>query len=129
MYISLVELLSLVGSTSSTRILNIRDQVLALVPIISCVLCSRAVAVFSVVRVGGWISNSLAVMTDSAHMLTDLGSFVLALAAFFLARLPPSRRFPFGWFRAGTFYDLHLRHTSTTCSYRTEHLATRRAHA
>ena len=47
-------------------------------------------------------------------MLTDLGSFVIALIAFFLARLPPSRRFPFGWFRAGTCssynlsYDPHL---------------------
>ena len=31
--------------------------------------------------IGGYMSDSLAIMTDAAHMLSDLGSFIVGLLA------------------------------------------------
>lgn len=50
--------------------------------------------------VGGWISNSLALISDAGHMLTDLGGLLLALFAGWMARRPPSSRLSFGYHRA-----------------------------
>ena len=38
--------------------------------------------------VGGVLSNSLAVATDAAHLLTDLASFMVSLFALWLAGRP-----------------------------------------
>ena len=48
----------------------------------------------------GLIANSLALLSDAAHMLTDAGSVALALVAARLATRPPTRRFTFGLGRA-----------------------------
>uniref|UniRef100_A0A914VLJ9 Cation efflux protein transmembrane domain-containing protein n=1 Tax=Plectus sambesii TaxID=2011161 RepID=A0A914VLJ9_9BILA len=37
---------------------------------------------------GGYIANSLAIMTDAGHMLSDLLSFVISLCAIYVARRP-----------------------------------------
>jgi len=50
--------------------------------------------------VGGILSNSLAIATDAAHLLTDLGSFMLSLVAIHMAARPKSQRMSFGWHRA-----------------------------
>jgi len=50
--------------------------------------------------VGGIISNSLAIATDAAHLLTDLSSFLISLFALHLAGRPASERLNFGWYRA-----------------------------
>lgn len=44
----------------------------------------------------GLIANSVALISDAAHMLTDAGAIGLALAAVKLAERPPDGRFTFG---------------------------------
>ena len=56
---------------------------------------------FMLVEVGaGIVADSLALLSDAAHMLTDAGAVALALAAAGLAARPPSGRFTFGLGRA-----------------------------
>ncbi|PAA47743.1 hypothetical protein BOX15_Mlig031079g1, partial [Macrostomum lignano] len=50
--------------------------------------------------VGGAIANSLAIMTDAAHLLTDFASFMISLLALYLASRPATKRMSFGWHRA-----------------------------
>ncbi|XDA79656.1 hypothetical protein R6Z07M_009631 [Ovis aries] len=47
--------------------------------------------------VGGHIAGSLAVITDAAHLLVDLTSFLLSLFSLWLSSKPPSKRLTFGW--------------------------------
>ncbi|XP_059495204.1 zinc transporter 4 isoform X1 [Stegostoma tigrinum] len=49
--------------------------------------------------IGGYLSNSLAVMTDAVHMLADVLGIAASLVALFLAAKPPSSRFTFGLHR------------------------------
>ena len=56
---------------------------------------------FMVVEIAaGVIADSLALLSDAAHMLTDAGAIALALAAAGFAARPPSGRFTFGLGRA-----------------------------
>ncbi|KAI5645077.1 cation efflux family domain-containing protein [Phthorimaea operculella] len=65
--------------------------------IIASVLC----VVFMIGEiVGGVLSNSLAIATDAAHLLTDFASFMISLFALWVANRPATRRMPFGWYRA-----------------------------
>lgn len=50
---------------------------------------------------GGYISNSLAIMTDAVHMLTDVVGILFSLLALWLSTKPPTRRFTFGLHRLG----------------------------
>ena len=50
--------------------------------------------------VAGLLADSLALLSDAAHMLTDAGSLALALVAARLAARPPTGRFTFGLGRA-----------------------------
>lgn len=47
------------------------------------------------------MSNSLAVMTDAAHMLSDFTSFLVSLFAIWVSARPPSKKMSFGYYRAG----------------------------
>ncbi|XP_070618455.1 probable proton-coupled zinc antiporter SLC30A4 [Erythrolamprus reginae] len=49
--------------------------------------------------VGGYVANSLAVMTDALHMLTDLSSIILTLLALWLSAKAPTKKFTFGFHR------------------------------
>lgn len=64
----------------------------------------RAIAVtliFMVLElVGGWYSNSLALISDGAHMLTDVGAMLLSLFAIWISRKPASQSMTFGYHRA-----------------------------
>jgi cobalt-zinc-cadmium efflux system protein len=56
---------------------------------------------FMVVEVAaGLLADSLALLSDAAHMLTDAGSIALALFAAGLAARPPHGRYTFGFGRA-----------------------------
>jgi cobalt-zinc-cadmium efflux system protein len=58
-------------------------------------------AAFGVVEaVAGWLSGSLALISDAGHMATDSAAFVVALFAQALARRPPSKRASYGYARA-----------------------------
>lgn len=50
--------------------------------------------------VGGVLSNSLAIATDAAHLLTDFASFMISLFSIWVASRPATRKMPFGWYRA-----------------------------
>ncbi|WP_413203377.1 cation diffusion facilitator family transporter [Rhodospirillum sp. A1_3_36] len=49
--------------------------------------------------IGGWITGSLALMADAAHMLSDTGALALALGAMTLARRPANDRRTYGLHR------------------------------
>ncbi|XP_039628776.1 zinc transporter 4 isoform X1 [Polypterus senegalus] len=49
--------------------------------------------------IGGYVANSLAIMTDALHMLTDLIGIVVSLLALWLSGKPPTKRFTFGFHR------------------------------
>jgi cobalt-zinc-cadmium efflux system protein len=58
-------------------------------------------AIFCVVEfVGGWLTNSLALMSDGVHMLTDVAALSLGLFALWVAGRPPSANKTFGYHRA-----------------------------
>ena len=50
--------------------------------------------------VGGWLSGSLALLSDAAHMLTDAGALGLAVVAAVLATRPADDKRTFGYRRA-----------------------------
>lgn len=50
--------------------------------------------------IGGLIANSLAIMTDAAHLLSDLASFLISIFALWLATRAPTSRLSFGFHRA-----------------------------
>ncbi|KFP82986.1 Zinc transporter 8, partial [Apaloderma vittatum] len=49
---------------------------------------------------GGQIAGSLAVITDAAHILVDLTSFLISLFSLWLASRPPTKQLTYGWHRA-----------------------------
>lgn len=52
--------------------------------------------------IGGYIANSLAIMTDAAHLLSDFAGFMISLLALWMATKPATTTLSFGWQRAGT---------------------------
>src|SRR5512133_3956615 len=50
--------------------------------------------------VGGWLSGSLALVSDAAHMLTDAGALGLAVVAAYLAGRPADDKRTYGYRRA-----------------------------
>ncbi|XP_066986585.1 proton-coupled zinc antiporter SLC30A2-like isoform X1 [Macrobrachium rosenbergii] len=50
--------------------------------------------------VGGYLANSIAIMSDAAHLLSDLTSFIVSLVAIFIGMQPASRKMNFGYHRA-----------------------------
>jgi len=49
--------------------------------------------------IGGWLTNSLALLSDSGHMLSDVGSLALSLLAVWFAAKPPSVEKSYGYYR------------------------------
>ena len=49
--------------------------------------------------VGGWLSNSLALIADAGHMLTDVAALSLTLAAIWFAARPATDKKTFGYYR------------------------------
>ncbi|CAL8396595.1 zinc transporter 8 [Gadus morhua] len=50
--------------------------------------------------VGGYFAGSLAVMTDAAHLLVDLTSFIISLCSLWLSSRPATHTLNYGWHRA-----------------------------
>lgn len=55
---------------------------------------------FVVELVGGWLTNSLALLSDAVHMFTDVGALTLALVTMWIAAQPPSASKTYGYTRA-----------------------------
>lgn len=49
--------------------------------------------------VGGWLTNSLALIADAGHMLTDVAALSLTLAAIWFGSRPATARKTFGYYR------------------------------
>ncbi|XP_073160093.1 probable proton-coupled zinc antiporter SLC30A4 isoform X7 [Lepidochelys kempii] len=52
--------------------------------------------------IGGYVANSLAIMMDALHMLTDLSGILLTLLALWLSAKSPTKKFTFGFHRLET---------------------------
>ncbi len=49
--------------------------------------------------IGGWITNSLALLADAGHMLTDVAALSLTLAAIWFAARPATSKKTYGYYR------------------------------
>lgn len=49
--------------------------------------------------IGGWLTNSLALVADAGHMLTDVAALSLTLAAIWFASRPATAKKTFGYYR------------------------------
>ncbi|XP_054035808.1 probable proton-coupled zinc antiporter SLC30A3 [Dryobates pubescens] len=66
---------------------------------IACAVC----CIFMVGEViGGYLAHSLAIMTDAAHLLTDVGSMSVSLFSLWVSTRPPTKTMTFGWHRSET---------------------------
>ena len=64
-------------------------------------LASSLVLVFMVCElVGGFLANSLAIMTDAFHLLSDFAGFCISLFAIWFASRPATKNMSFGYYRA-----------------------------
>ncbi|KAJ0399318.1 hypothetical protein ATCC90586_000452 [Pythium insidiosum] len=61
-------------------------------------ICSLLFMVAEVV--GGFLAGSLAIMTDAAHLLSDVAGFCISLFAIWIQTMPASKRLSFGFQRA-----------------------------
>ncbi len=63
----------------------------------------RALALTAVIlvaeAVGGWMTNSLALMSDAGHMLTDVSALALSLVALWIAEKPATLKKTYGFYR------------------------------
>jgi len=65
--------------------------------IIICLVCS----VFMIIEfIGGIWANSIAIMTDAGHLLSDLAGFVISVVALSYSKVAATKNFSFGFFRA-----------------------------
>lgn len=62
-----------------------------------CIFCS----IFMMIEfVGGWIAGSLAIMTDAAHLLSDLSGFLISMVSLYIALRPADKTLTYGYHRA-----------------------------
>nr|XP_014432529.1 zinc transporter 3-like [Pelodiscus sinensis] len=65
----------------------------------ACAICF----VFMVGEViGGYLAHSLAIMTDAAHLLADVGSMSVSLFSLWVSARPATKTMSFGWHRSET---------------------------
>jgi len=50
--------------------------------------------------IGGYLANSIAIYTDSAHLASDMIGFAISMLALKMAMRPSSKDLTFGWHRA-----------------------------
>ncbi|KAI8336604.1 cation efflux protein [Chlamydoabsidia padenii] len=64
------------------------------------IACSLAFFFFITEVTAGYFANSLALLGDGFHLLSDVASFIVAIVAIYLAEKPPTKRHSFGFYRA-----------------------------
>lgn len=50
--------------------------------------------------IGGIIANSLAILTDAAHLTSDLSGFIISIIAIYIGKKKPDKVYTFGYYRA-----------------------------
>jgi len=56
---------------------------------------------------GGWWTNSLALLADAGHMLSDVAALALSLFAMWMAQKPATQQRTYGYYRAEILAALH----------------------
>jgi len=57
--------------------------------------------IFMVIEfIGGWYAGSLAIMTDAAHLLSDLSGFLISMFSLYIALRPANFKLTYGYHRA-----------------------------
>ncbi|UJR21740.1 hypothetical protein I4U23_024815 [Adineta vaga] len=64
------------------------------------VVLSLCIVFMFIETIGGLVSNSTAIMVDAIHMGIDVASFLMSLAAMYLATKQPTKKLSFGYHRA-----------------------------
>jgi len=64
--------------------------------------CVLIICVFFMITeiVGGLISGSLAILTDAAHMASDIAGFVISMISIWISQKPSTTKSSFGYHRA-----------------------------
>ena len=60
---------------------------------------------------GGYIANSLAVMTDAAHMFSDVAGFMISFFSIYVSQSPSTIKYSMGYHRAeilGSYVSIFL---------------------
>ena len=58
-------------------------------------------ALFMIIEVvGGWLANSLALISDALHLFTDVGALTLSLVVLRIAHWPKTPGMSYGYYRA-----------------------------
>lgn len=65
--------------------------------IIICLLCS---CFMTIEFIGGILANSIAIMTDAGHLLSDLAGFIISVIALNYSKQAPNKHFSYGYYRA-----------------------------
>lgn len=65
------------------------------------IACLLSLLILAVLAVGGWLSNSLALMADAGHVLTDIAALALSWYATRQATRPADEHRTFGYHRTG----------------------------
>ena len=55
---------------------------------------------FFIEIVGGWLANSIAIMSDAAHLLSDLFGFLISILSILISRKSASSEMSYGYHRA-----------------------------
>eukprot|EP00924_Labyrinthula_sp_SR-Ha-C_P010676 maker-scaffold_49-snap-gene-1.94-mRNA-1 protein AED:0.02 eAED:0.02 QI:24/1/1/1/1/1/2/331/394 len=77
---------------SSSKVAKAKNKLL-----IATVLCT----IFMLIElIGGYIAGSLAIMTDAAHLLSDVAGFLISLFALMVSEYAPTKELSFGFHRA-----------------------------
>ncbi|XP_038654443.1 zinc transporter 2-like isoform X3 [Scyliorhinus canicula] len=64
-------------------------------------LASAVCLVFIIGEViGGYLAQSLAIMTDAAHLLTDFATMLVSLFSLWISSRPATKTMNFGWYRS-----------------------------
>lgn len=74
-------------------------------------VCSVTVLMCTCQGIGGYYANSIAIMTDTVHLATDMIGFVISMVALKISIRPANKDLSFGWHRAeilGTLLSLIL---------------------
>ncbi|KAM9707470.1 proton-coupled zinc antiporter SLC30A2-like [Menidia menidia] len=64
------------------------------------VACAVSLVFMAGEVIGGFAAGSLAIMTDAAHLLTDVGSILISVVSLSISSRPRSQTMTFGWHRA-----------------------------
>ena len=63
-----------------------------------CIVC---LTFMTVEIIGGVIANSIAILSDAVHLLTDLSGFIISIVSLRIAKRAPTKVYTYGYQRAG----------------------------